>query len=41
MHDGSRQWNYNNNFTTVDPRDYLKISIKDDGTTEQENTNCN
>ena len=40
-HDGSTQWNYNNNFTTVDPRDYLKTIINDDGTTEQENTNCN
>jgi hypothetical protein len=39
LHNGSTKWGYAN-FDTVDPRDYLKTVIKDDGTSEN-NTNCN
>ena len=40
-HDDSSNWNYKNNFDFVDPKDYLKTIINNDGNTIQENTNCN
>jgi Peptidase family M23 len=40
VHDGSSNWDYYNNFSKTDPRDYLSTTINDDGTSE-ENTNCN